>query len=122
MAMDQRALDSAVLDLVSGMTSIRGRRVARLARRELAGFDAVRRVDHDGIPGLLASSATGRVALLLTDGRGPAATVARRRAPGGRVTTRSFDLLRDSLPPLPAAGVDPATRARAAAGLRRATS
>jgi hypothetical protein len=118
-AIDRATLDEIARGYVADMTSIRGRRVFRLLMRELAPFDTVRRVvAADGTIALVARAGDGSVAVCQTDGRGPAATIAHRRVAGGAITTSSFDLLKDSLPRLPAAAVSRAQRRRVADILR----
>jgi len=70
--LDPAKLDSIALAYTEGMTSIRGRRVQRLLRRELADFDTVRRVKGaDGGAALLARKRDGTLAFCQTTGKGP---------------------------------------------------
>jgi hypothetical protein len=101
MPIDAAKLDSIALTYAEGMTSIRGRRVQRLLRRELASFDTVRRVKgNDGGAALLARKRDGTLAFCQTTGKGPAADVVVSEGPDGPSVTTSYDLLKDSLPPV----------------------
>lgn len=99
--MDPERLDAVARTYTASMTSIRGRRVHRLAMRWLAGYDHVLpTVTADGTPALLALSSDGRAAFCHTDGRGPSADVV-TCGPTPEVTvTSAHDLTKDSLPVL----------------------
>jgi hypothetical protein len=98
MPIDMDRLDEIARVYIAPMTSIRGRRVHRLVRRELARFDYVLPVaTDDGAPALLALADDGSVAFTRTDGTGKAADVTERGADGKTATT-SYDLHKDSLP------------------------
>jgi hypothetical protein len=99
MPIDPARLEAVAHAYSEGMTTIRARRVQRLVRRELAGFDSVRRVKtEDGSPGLLGRKRDGTLAFTQTTGRGPAADVVVSSGPEGPSITTSYDLLKDSLP------------------------
>jgi hypothetical protein len=99
MPMDAATLGAVAEAFTEGMTSIRGRRVQRLVRRELAAFDSVRSVKaEDGTPGLLARKRDGTLAFTHTTGRGPSADLVVSSGPNGPTVTTSYDLLKDSLP------------------------
>jgi hypothetical protein len=99
MAVDKDALDAIARTYVWSMTSIRSRRVQRLVAREFARFDDVFPVTvEDGTPALLALGEDAGAALIRTDGRGAAASIARWTRLRGVVVTTSFDLAKDSLP------------------------
>ena len=98
MPIDPSKLDSIAVAYAEGMTSIRGRRVQRLLRRELAGFDTVRRVKGaDGGAALLARKRDGTLAFCQTTGKGPAADMVVSEGPDGPTVTTSYDLSKDSL-------------------------
>ena len=101
MPLDPAKLDSIALAYTEGMTSIRGRRVQRLLRRELADFDTVRRVKGaDGGAALLARKRDGTLAFCQTTGKGPAADIVVSDSADGPTVMTSYDLLKDSLPAL----------------------
>ncbi len=101
MPIDPSRLDSIAVAYAEGMTSIRGRRVQRLLRRELASFDTVRRVKGaDGGAALLARKRDGTLAFCQTTGKGLAADMVVSEGPDGPTVTTSYDLLKDSLPAL----------------------
>jgi len=101
MPIEPTILDAIVRAYVTGMSSIRGRRVHRLLLREWANYDHVlRATTEDGAVALLALGDDGSVAACHTDGRGTAVAIeAWARLVGARVST-SFDLSKDSLPVL----------------------
>ncbi|MBT9499857.1 MAG: hypothetical protein IV092_01330 [Burkholderiaceae bacterium] len=83
-----------------GMSSIRGRRVQRLLKREFAGADEVLLVTLGaGTTAVLGRSTTG-AAFCATDGRGRYAAVFRWLHDSTRALETHFDLLKDSLPVL----------------------
>jgi hypothetical protein len=97
---DPNLLDRIALDYVGSMTSIRGRRVHRLLKREFASFDhLLTAVTSQGMPALVAVSRSGVAAVCRTDGRGKSAIIARWTGPGDVLTT-AYDLSKDSLPSL----------------------
>jgi hypothetical protein len=104
------ALSSLASDYAKDMTSIRGRRVQRLLKREFAGADEVMvvRLEDDGARAVLGLSASG-AALCATHGRGTHAAVLRWLHGSAAGIEDRFDLLKDSLPllastPVPVAG------------------
>jgi len=100
MPIDATALSSLAARYAKGMTSIRGRRVQRLLKREFAGATCVVvvtvRSRGDAVLGLSESGA-GFVA---TDGRGRHASVIKWLHGSGEATEVQFDLFKDSLPAL----------------------
>jgi hypothetical protein len=110
MPIDPDALSSFATDFAKGMTSIRGRRVQRLLKREFAGADAVLKLQvGSGTVAALGLSATG-AAMCGTDGRGKQVSVFRWRHGAAEALETRFDLLKDSLPilssdPVPLASV-----------------
>lgn len=100
MAIDADTLSSLAQDYTKGMTSIRGRRVQRLLKREFAGAEAVlvTAVGSAGaaVVGLSASGA----AFCATDGRGRQASVVKWLHGSAEALDTGFDLLKDSLPVL----------------------
>lgn len=100
MAIDPSLLAALAADYTKDMTSIRGRRVQRLLRRELAGADQVLRVQLvSGEASVLGLSSSG-AALCTTDGTGPHAALLRWRHGSETVEETQHDLLKDSLPVL----------------------
>ena len=100
MAIDADALSSLASEYTKGMTSIRGRRVQRLLKREFAGAEYVLLVLLvSGMPAVLGLSASG-AALCATDGRGRQASVIKWLHGSEQGIETAFDLLKDSLPAL----------------------
>ena len=83
------------------MTSIRGRRVQRLLKREFAGADQVVVVEATGAvaTAVMGLSATG-AALCATDGTGKHASVVKWLHGASDALETRFDLWKDSLPVL----------------------
>ena len=100
MPFDAAALSALAADYAKSMTSIRGRRVQRLLKREFAGAEHVLVVPSaGGRPAVLGLSATG-AAFCCTDGRGKQARVVKWRHGSIEAVEVGFDLLKDSLPAL----------------------
>lgn len=100
MPIDPNTLSSLASDYAKGMTSIRGRRVQRLLKREFAGADHVLMVRlGDGAPAVLGLSASG-AGFCATDGRGREASVIKWLHGATEGLETRFDLLKDSLPVL----------------------
>ncbi|MEO8836770.1 MAG: hypothetical protein ABI364_08525 [Caldimonas sp.] len=98
MPIDPDTLSSLATDYSAGMTSIRGRRVQRLLKREFTGAEfafAVR--PAFGMAALLGLSKTG-AAFCATDGRGKRASVAKWLHGSTEALESHYDLLKDSLP------------------------
>lgn len=103
MPIDPGVLSTLAADYARGMTSIRGRRVQRLLKREFAGAEFVLTV-HLGAKGraVLGLSASG-AAWCATDPRGKCASVVKWLHGSSEALESRFDLLKDSLPLLAAA-------------------
>jgi hypothetical protein len=100
MPIDPETLSSLARDYAKDMTSIRGRRVQRLLKREFCGADCVLPVRlGSGAPAVLGLSATG-AALCATDGTGRQATVYKWLHSEEEALQSQFDLHKDSLPAL----------------------
>jgi hypothetical protein len=98
MAIDPDALSMLAGDYAKAMTSIRGRRVQRLLRREFAGADLVLLAQAaSGAPAVVGVSALG-AAICVTDGRGREASVLKWLHDATVVHETRFDLHKDSLP------------------------
>ena len=94
------ALSILASQYAKGMTSIRGRRVQRLLKREFAGAEHVLLVRVGaGATAVLGLSATG-AAFCATDGKGRHASVVKWRHGSTEALETQFDLLKDSLPAL----------------------
>ena len=109
MPIDAAALSSLASEYAKGMTSIRGRRVQRLLKREFGGAEHVFVVQvGPAIAAVLGLSASG-AAFCATDGRGRQASVLKwlHASPQEALETQ-FDLLKDSLPALATKSVSPA--------------
>ena len=121
MAIDTETLASLAAACASGMTSIRGRRVQRLVRREFAGADEVRLLQGEAGPATVLGLSASGAAICATDGRGRQACVLMWRHGSEQAVEIAFDLLKDSLPvlarrtrPLAAAAGDAVLRATVA--------
>lgn len=100
MTISAEALASLASRYAQGMTSIRGRRVQRLLKREFAGAEQVLVVTIEaGAQAVLGLSDVG-AALCTTDGRGPHASLFKWRHGSAQAIETRFDLLKDSLPAL----------------------
>ncbi len=99
MPIDPDTLSSLASDYAKAMTSIRGRRVQRLLRREFAGAEYVLIVQASTGTAILGLS-EGGAALCATDGRGKHASVLKWRHGSAEALETHFDLLKDSLPVL----------------------
>jgi hypothetical protein len=100
MAIDPDALSSLASEYAKGMTSIRGRRVQRLLRREFAGADLVLQVPMgSGAMAVLGLSASG-AAVCATDGTGRHAAVLKWSHGSTVALETQFHLYKDSLPVL----------------------
>jgi len=114
-------LSALASDHAKGMTSIRGRRVQRLLKREFAGADCVLLVQvGDGMPAVLGVSPSG-AALCATNGKGKQASVVKWSHGSTHAVETSFDLLKDSLPVLRTSSL-PIARVRSQSGLHVPTA
>jgi hypothetical protein len=112
MQINPETLSSLATDYAKGMTSIRGRRVQRLLRREFAGAEYVLVLEGgSGVPGVVGLSTTG-AAFCATAGKGRHASVFSWLHGSKEALETRFDLLKDSLPVLSSSSVP-------LAGLRR---
>lgn len=98
MPIDPDTLSSIAADYAKGMTSIRGRRVQRLLKREFAGAEFVvpARLGN-GMAAVLGLSESG-AAVCATDGTGTHASVVKWLHGSQTAFETQFDLLKDSLP------------------------
>jgi len=100
MPIDPLVLSSIASDYAKDMTSIRGRRVQRLIKREFGGADCVAIADIGlGVPAVVGVSAIG-VAFCATNGKGKYPSVIKWRHGAAEALETQFDLLKDSLPAL----------------------
>lgn len=100
MPIDPDTLSSFAADYAKGMTSIRGRRVQRLIKREFAGAECVLVLQAtSGAAAVLGLSPSG-AAFCATDGRGAQASVVKWLHGSIDGLDTQFDLLKDSLPAL----------------------
>jgi hypothetical protein len=108
MPINPDTLSSLASHYAEGMTSIRGRRVQRLLKREFADAEHILLVHTDsGIMAVLGLSATG-AAFCATDGTGKHASVLKWLHGSPKALETNFDLLKDSLPVL---SIEPLSRA-----------
>jgi hypothetical protein len=121
MPIDSVTLSSLASDYARGMTSIRGRRVQRLLKREFAGAEYVLMVQvGSGTTAVLGLSPSG-AAFCATDGRGKQVSVLKWLHGSTEALDTQFDLLKDSLPvlgtkPSPLAGLLGQAHLRVSAG------
>ena len=100
MPIEPDTLSSFASEYAKNMTSIRGRRVQRLLKREFAGADYVLLAQIDsGASAVLGLSARG-AALCATDGTGKQASVVKWSHGSTAALETHFDLHKDSLPVL----------------------
>ena len=100
MPIDPDTLSSFASEYAKEMTSIRGRRVQRLLKREFADADYVLLAKvGSGAPAALGLSANG-AALCATDGKGRQASVVQWTHGASVALETHFDLHKDSLPVL----------------------
>ena len=100
MPIDATSLSALATDYAKGMTSIRGKRVQRLLKREFAGAEYVLIVEGaSGGRAVLGLSESG-AGFTATDGRGRHASVSKWLHGSKEATEVQFDLLKDSLPVL----------------------
>lgn len=113
---DPDTLSSFASQYAKDMTSIRGRRVQRLLKREFAGAEYVLAAQlGSGAAAVLGLSESG-AALCATDGRGKHASVVKWAHGSTAALEMHFDLHKDSLPVLDARTI-PLTELRARAPL-----
>lgn len=100
MPIDPGTLSSFASEYAKGMTSIRGRRVQRLLRREFAGAEYLLLAQvGSGVAAVLGLSASG-AAVCATDGTGRQASVVKWLHASTVALETHFDLHKDSLPVL----------------------
>jgi hypothetical protein len=118
---DSDTLSTLASDYAKGMTSVRGRRVQRLLKREFAGAECVLMLQvGSGTSAVLGLSASG-AAFCATDGRGKQVSVVKWLHGSTEALDTHFDLLKDSLPvlgtkSLPLAGLCGQAHLRVSAG------
>jgi hypothetical protein len=102
MPIDPEVLFLLARDYAKSMTSIRGRRVQRLLRREFSGAEHVVMIEaSSGTPAVLGVSAIG-AAFCSTSGKGKQVSVIKWLHGSTEAIETHFDLLKDSLPVLSA--------------------
>jgi len=122
MSIDPNTLSSLSSEYAKGMTSIRGRRVQRLLKREFAGAECVLLAQVDsGAAAVLGVSPSG-AAICATDGKGRQASVVKWSHGASAAIETYFDLYKDSLPILstnsvPLASLSTRFRLRLPAGI-----
>lgn len=100
MPIDPEFLSTLASEYAKGMTSIRGRRVQRLLKREFAGAEHVMIVQTGaGTDAVLGLSPSG-AAICATDGKGRQASVVKWAHDSTVAVETNFDLYKDSLPAL----------------------
>jgi hypothetical protein len=100
MPIDVNALSSLAADYAKGMTSIRGRRVQRLLKREFAGAECVLIVEVASSGSAVLGLSEAGAGFCSTDGRGKQASVSKWLHGAREAVEVQFDLLKDSLPVL----------------------
>lgn len=102
---DPEALSCIAAAYTREMTSIRGRRVQRLLKREFAGAEYVLTVQVGSERTAVLGLSDCGAAWCVTDGRGPSASVVKWQHGCTQALEERFDLLKDSLPLLAAESV-----------------
>jgi hypothetical protein len=97
MPMDPQTLSSLAADYTKYMTSIRGRRVQRLLKRELSGADFVLVADIRSGGRLVLGVSESGAAICASDGKGKSASVIKWAHGSQNACETRFDLLKDSL-------------------------
>ena len=100
MPIDPDTLSSVAADFANGMTSIRGRRVQRLLKREFKGVDYVLLVQVGAGANAVLGLSESAAAFCATDGRGKHASVITWSLGAKSALETRFDLHKDSLPVL----------------------
>jgi len=100
MPIDANALSVLAAEYAKGMTSIRGRRVQRLLKREFAGAEYVLIVEVASSGSAVLGLSESGAGFVSTDGRGRHASVSKWLHGSKEATEVQFDLLKDSLPVL----------------------
>jgi len=100
MPIDANALSVLAAEYAKGMTSIRGRRVQRLLKREFAGAEYVLIVEVASSGSAVLGLSESGAGFVSTDGRGRHASVSTWLHGSKEATEVQFDLLKDSLPAL----------------------
>lgn len=98
--MDVNALSSLAAGYAKGMTSIRGRRVQRLLKREFAGAQYVLIVEVASRGRAVLGLSQGGAGFIATDGKGRQASIVKWLHGSKEATEVQFDLFKDSLPVL----------------------
>ena len=99
MPIDPATLAAFASEYAKGMTSIRGRRVQRLLKREFAGAEYVLLAQLGPGTAVLGLSSSG-AAICATDGTGKQASVVKWAHESTVAVETQFDLHKDSLPAL----------------------
>ena len=100
MPIDAHALSVLAAEYAKGMTSIRGRRVQRLLKREFAGAEYVLIVEVASSGSAVLGLSESGAGFVSTDGRGRHASVSKWLHGSRDATELQFDLRKDSLPVL----------------------
>ena len=100
MPINVTALSSLASDYAKSMTSIRGRRVQRLLKREFAGAEYVLIVEIASSGSAVVGLSEAGAGFCSTDGRGKQASVSKWLHGSKEAVEVRFDLLKDSLPVL----------------------
>jgi len=105
MPIDPDALAALASEYAKGMTSIRGRRVQRLLKREFAGAQYVLLARAGSGEAAVVGLSPGGAALCATSGKGKQASVVKWAHGSAVAFETQFDLHKDSLPALGTATV-----------------
>ena len=121
MPIDSDTLSSLASDYAKSMTSIRGRRVQRLLKREFAGAQYVLIVQVGSSTTAVLGLSVSGAAFCATEGRGKQVSVVKWLHGSTEALETHFDLLKDSLPvldskSLPLAGLGRQAQLRLSAG------
>jgi hypothetical protein len=118
MPVTPQTLSSLAADYARPMTSIRGRRVQRLVKREFAGAEHVLCAATTAGPAAVLGLSAQGCAVCATDGTGRYASVVKWRHGSRAALETQFDLYKDSLPALATLDV-PIAGLRSRFGLQR---
>ena len=98
MPIDPDSLSSLAGEYTKRMTSIRGRRVQRLLKREFAGAEHVLLAEGSTGTSIVLGLSLHGAAICATDGKGKQATVVKWSHESTAAIETHFDLYKDSLP------------------------
>lgn len=105
MPIDAETLSQLALNYASTMTSIRGRRIVRLLKREFAGAGKVVVLNDAPGPHTVLGISESGAAIWSTNGKGPTASIIKWLHGDPQAFEIKYDLLKDSLPVISSSSV-----------------